>query len=179
MSAGPLPQRIDLRKALARGDCYQGVLDTSQFPQMADVVDPENPAVEMGICFSRDECGQAVADVSLQAPVLLQCQRCLAPLREKLASRSRLGLVASDEQARHLREDYEPWIAIDEIDLWDVAAEEFALALPLVAYHPAGACAAPMGQAPEKPLTPLAPRRVDHPFAILSTLLAGDGTEEK
>ena len=179
MSAGPLPQRIDLRKALARGDCYQGVLDTSQLPQMADVVDPENPAVEMGICFSRDEWGQAVADVSLQAPVLLQCQRCLAPLREKLASRSRLGLVTSDEQARHLRADYEPWIAIDEIDLWDVAAEELALALPLVAYHPAGVCAAPMEQAPEKPLTPLAPRRVDRPFAILSTLLAGDGTEEK
>ena len=179
MSAGPLPQRIDLRKALARGDCYQGVLDTSQLPQMADVLDPENPAVEMGICFSRDAWGQAVADVSLQAPVLLQCQRCLAPLREKLASRSRLGLVTDDEQARHLRADYEPWIAIDEIDLWDVAAEEFALALPLVAYHPAGVCAAPMGQAPEKPLTPLAPRRVDHPFAILSTLLAGDGTEEK
>lgn len=179
MSAAPLPQRIDLRRALARGDCYRGVLGMSQLPQMADVLDPENPAVEMGIRFSRDECGQAVADVSLQAPVLLQCQRCLAPLREKLASRSRLGLVASDEQARHLRGDYEPWIASDEIDLWDVAAEEFALALPLVAYHPAGVCAAPMGQAQEKPLTPLGPRRVEHPFAVLSTLLAGDDIEEK
>ena len=179
MSAAPLPQRIDLRRALARGDCYQGVLGMSQLPQMADVLDPENPAVEMGIRFSRDECGQAVADVSLQAPVLLQCQRCLAPLREKLASRRRLGLVASDEQAMHLRGDYEPWIASDEIDLWDVAAEEFALALPLVAYHPAGVCAAPMGQAQEKPPTPLGPRRVEHPFAVLSTLLAGDDIEEK
>ena len=133
----------------------------------------------MGIRFSRDEWGQAVADVSLRAPVLLQCQRCLAPLKEKLVSRSRLGLVPSDEQARHLPGDYEPWIAIDEIDLWQVAAEEFALALPVVSYHPAGVCEAPAGSAQEAPLTPLVPHTADHPFGVLSALLGGNDIKEK
>lgn len=151
-------------------------MGASQLPQVADVLDPANPMVEMGIRFSRDEWGQAVADVSLQAPVLLQCQRCLAPLKEKLASRTRLGLVPSDEQARHLPRDYEPWIAIDEIDLWDVAAEEFALALPLVAYHPAGVCEAPAGPSQEEPLTAPGPRGMDHPFGVLTTLLTGNDT---
>lgn len=177
MPAAPLPQSVDLRKAVARKDCYEGVLGASQLPQWADVLDPHDPTIAISVAFSRDEQGQAVADVEVRASVVLQCQRCLGALQDKLHGKSRLGLVLTDEQARQLPAGYEPWIAIDEIDLWQVAAEEIALALPVVAYHPAGECEAPAGAS--EPIEDTESRETaDNPFGILSKLLDSDDSKE-
>jgi uncharacterized protein len=127
------------------------------------------------VCFGRDEEGRQLARVTLGGDVVLECQRCLGAVRHRVDSRSVLGLVLTDAQAQALPHDYEPWIVDDEVDLWAVAAEELALALPAVAYHAAGECSAPVHET--APPTD-APDDGDNPFGVLSSLLDGEDAKE-
>lgn len=175
MSQGPLPQRVNIRKAVTRRAHYHGVLGSEQLPRFADVLTVDG-VMAVSVDFGEDDEGQQYLDVDLRGEAVQQCQRCLQPMRSSIASRSRLGLVASDEQAALLPRHYEPWIALDEVDLWDVAAEELALALPVVAYHDEEGCRAP---AHEEGTPAGGPTRADNPFNVLSTLLDSGDTKEK
>lgn len=177
MSAGPLVNRVNIRKAVTRSARYAGVLSAEQLPQFASVLDPEQPQVEMVVQFGEDDEGQQYVGVTMNATVTLECQRCLGPVTLPLSSSSRLGLVHSDEQGKHLSSGYEPLIAVDEVDLWEVAAEELALALPVVAYHPEGDCRAP-GEPQIEQRDP-ADDGKESPFSVLSALLDGDDVKEK
>ena len=172
MSAGPLPNRVNIRKAVTRSARYTGVLTASELPQFSSLLDPAQSQVEAVVEFGDDDEGRQFADVVMNATVTLECQRCLGPVQLTLESSSRLGLVHSDEQAKHLPAGYEPLIAVDEVDLWQVAAEELALALPVVAYHPAGECQAPGAPQVTDPGSPESER--ENPFSVLSTLLGSD-----
>ena len=142
MSAPPLPQRVSVRKAVTRNAHYEGSLGAAEMPRFRDLLVAGN-GVRMSVDFGRDEQDRQVAEVAIEAAVELQCQRCLQRFRHRLSGSSRLGLVLTDEQAQALPRDLEPWIAQDDIDLWEVASEELALALPAVAYHPEGQCSPP------------------------------------
>jgi len=178
MSPGPLPQCVNLRRAVTRNARYQGTLGPQQLPRFSDVLERDGD-LAISVQFGEDEEGRQFADVEVEASVRLQCQRCLQPLSQRLTGRSRLALVLSDEHAKHLPAQYEPWIARDEVDLWEVAAEELALALPVVAYHDAGVCEAPPVPAGEEEHAAApAENGSDSPFNVLSTLLGDDGKEK-
>jgi uncharacterized protein len=177
MSATPLPQSVVVRKAVTRDARYEGFLGGEELPQFSQLlVGPD--AVHVVLQFGRDEEGRQVLEVSLQVAAELECQRCLASFTAKLESESRLALVLTDEQACALPRNYEPWLVEEEIDLWAVAGEELALALPAVAYHPAGQCEAPDhgAGAPETESRDDGPD--DNPFGVLSTLLGGGDAKE-
>lgn len=179
MSASPLPQCVNLRKAVTHGAHYSGVLSGEQIPRLASLLDPDKTRVNVAIRFGRDDEDRSVAEVSLDASVVLVCQRCLGPLKHAINSRSVLGLVPGDEQARALPADYEPWIAIEEVDLWEMAAEELALAIPVVAYH--DNCEAPLSPGTGSEIeTGAAAESADSPFSVLATLLErSDDNKEK
>jgi uncharacterized protein len=187
MSAAPLPQRVNIRKAVTRGAKYAGRLGAAQLPQFASLLDPVKPDIGLQAEFGEDEEGQQYIVVAMQATVVQECQRCLQPVLLELAGESRLGLVPGDEQARHLPPRYEPWLAVDEVDLWELAGEELALALPVVAYHPEGDCSPPgdveMNSAvtglPEDKQQALTGGSRDNPFSVLSTLLDSGDAKEK
>jgi uncharacterized protein len=125
--------------------------------------------------FGADDQQQQFAQVSLEADVLLECQRCLQPVQRHLSSSSRLGLVRTDEEALQLPAGYEPLLAIDEVDLWQVAGEELALALPVVAYHDSKDCAPLLRSSvdgKEENNGDVGDQR-DGPFSALSALLTG------
>ena len=175
MSAPPLPQRVSVRKAVTRNAHYEGSLGAAEMPRFRDLLVAGN-GVRMSVDFGRDEQDRQVAEVAIEAAVELQCQRCLQRFRHRLSGSSRLGLVLTDEQAQALPRDLEPWIAQDDIDLWEVASEELALALPAVAYHPEGQCSPPAhgsGTTADDETT------AEKPFGVLSSLLAGGDGKEK
>lgn len=175
MSAPPLPQSVSVRKAVTRNAHYEGSLGAAEMPRFGDMLG-DRKEVLLCVDFGRDEQDRQIADVSLQAVVELECQRCLQRFRHPLSGSSRLGLVLTDEQAQALPRELEPWIAQDDIDLWELAAEELALALPAVAYHPGGQCSPPEHDggepADEEPV-------LEKPFDVLSSLLDGGDREEK
>lgn len=182
MSPAPLPNRVNIRKAVTRSARYTGGLGAEQLPQFAQMLDPAAPLIEVAVEFGEDEEGQQFAAVTMQGRVVLECQRCLQSVLFTVEGDSRLGIVPGDEQAKQLSSGLEPLIALDEVDLWELAEEELALALPVVAYHPEGDCEPPKsdrsGRSEHQELG-LADQATDNPFSVLSSLLVNDDTKEK
>jgi uncharacterized protein len=188
MSAGLLPHTVNTRKAVLRAARYAGVLGAEQLPQYREILDPVGATpLDLRIGFDRDDEDRQVVTVQLRARVSVECQRCLARFEQQLDSQSALAIVRSDEEAKQLPAAYEPLLAGEETDLWALAAEELALALPVVSYHPVADCSAARhgsrddtqaraegstggsGEGSER----------QNPFSVLATLLesADDGTD--
>lgn len=184
MSVSTLSQCVNIRKAVARNARYAGRLGVKQLPQYEHQLQTPGEPLGVTVDFGQDDHGQQFLAVELSAEVVMECQRCLQPVCLSLHSRSRLGLVPDDEGAQQLSPDYEPLVAIDDVDLWQVAGEELALALPVVAYHPDGECRMPNGDvAPyeEEKRVAASPAggAQDNPFGVLSALLGSVESKEK
>lgn len=182
MSAAPLPNHVNIRKAVTRSASYCGWLGSEQLPQFAQLLDPAESRVNVSVEFGSDEEGQQLAVVEMHATVVLECQRCLQPVHCELKANSRLGLVQGDEQAQQLPAGLEPLIAVDEVDLWELAGEELALALPVVAYHPEGDCEPPKSDRADRSNNEergSTEQEPENPFSVLSTLLDSVDTKEK
>lgn len=179
MSADPLPQSVNIRKAVIRKARYQGFLGARELPQFEAMLASDEHALEFTVQFDVDEADRQFIAVTMVAKVNLECQRCLGRTSKVLESFSKLALIHSDEQSGQLSAEYEPLIAIDDVDLWEIAAEELALALPVVAYHPQDECKAPTGQAAAAEDNEGIPVMEESPFSVLSSLLTSDDTEEK
>lgn len=182
MLTAPLPNRVNIRKAVTRSARYAGALGAEQIPQFRDLLVPEAPTIDVVVEFGENDEGQQFAAVEMQGRVVLECQRCLKPVVCEIQGNSRLGIVPGDEQAKQLSAGLEPLIAIDEVDLWAVAEEELALALPVVAYHPDGECEPPKSdrrERSESEETGSTGQAAENPFSVLSSLLDSDGTKEK
>ena len=114
------------------------------------------------------EQGCTVADVTAQATVSLQCQRCLQPMSLPLAGSSRVALVESEALAAEVPPEFETALAPDgRLRLADLIEEELLLALPPAPRHPAGQC--PADAAVEKTVESAEPTQ--RPFASLGDLL--------
>jgi uncharacterized protein len=176
MSAGPPVQRVNIRKAVTRGATYEGALSAAELQQFEDVL-ANGETLHVRAVFGRDEEGRQVVDLAVSANATLVCQRCLGNITTPVHSESRLGLVLTDEQAQSLPKEYEPWIALEEADLWAMASEELALALPVVAYHAPGLCSPPAD--PGAADAPDEAQEKDNPFNVLSELLSSNDKQEK
>ncbi|MFK8042893.1 YceD family protein [Congregibacter sp.] len=182
MLAAPLPNTVNIRKAVTRSARYEGSLGAKQIPQFAELLDPASPAIAVVVEFGENDDGQQFAAVQMQGKVVLECQRCLQPVVCELSGNSHLGIVPGDEQAKQLSAGLEPLIAVDEVDLWKLAEEELALALPVVAYHPDGECEPPKSDRQvrsEDQELGLSGEVSENPFSVLSSLLNNDDTKEK
>ncbi|MDE2565024.1 MAG: DUF177 domain-containing protein, partial [Burkholderiales bacterium] len=111
-----------------------------------------------------------------QAPVSLQCQRCLQPMPQQLEVQRRFRFVPGEPEAERLDEMSEDDVLAlpPRLDLMALLEDELILALPLVPRHE-GACPQPL------PTSALAPADTDpaaaggesgapHPFAGLAAL---------
>jgi uncharacterized protein len=111
-----------------------------------------------------------VAEVGVEADVVLTCQRCLMPMQRRLASESQL--VFADEGSAELPEGYEA-VGGDPraLELAPLVEDELLLALPIIPQHAEGeTCALPStaGKAADAAAEAGAMRR---PFAGLKDLL--------
>lgn len=176
-----LPHTVNTRKAVIREARYAGTVGAGQLPSLSDVLAPGNDAcVHAEVVFSRDEENRQVVTVSLNADVQVECQRCMERFGQTLESTSQLAIVRTDEEASLLSERYEPLMGAEDTDLWEIVAEELALVLPVVSYHP--------GKCPETRTVPAvendpgdgAVQEADrpNPFEGLSVLLK-EGTQNR
>jgi uncharacterized protein len=111
-----------------------------------------------------------VARLDVEADVVLTCQRCLGPMRRRLASESQL--VFADENEAELPDGFES-VGGDprKLDLAALVEDELLLAVPLIPQHEAGeACELP-DVAPGKDEEGAAAAEMRRPFAGLKDLL--------
>ena len=102
MKTGALPKQLDLRGLAARGVRIEGTVSAEDLPRLADsgiaIVESGSAAFD----FRRDEEARYVVAVSVEARVVMQCQRCLSDMEVPVKSASLMACVWSDEEAAAL-----------------------------------------------------------------------------
>lgn len=131
-------REFDVDRLPAPGERRSFVLPQASLPRLAASLLRSAGEVNAEVAFDRVE-STPVLTVRASTVVELTCQRCLRPMRWPLAGESRVGLVASLEQADRLPADVEPvWVEGRKVDLGEIVEEELLLALPLVPAHERG-----------------------------------------
>jgi uncharacterized protein len=121
--------------------------------------------VSAQIAFTR-EAGRNVADVQIEAELVLRCQRCLEPMPLAVNSSSRVALVGSEPEANSVPEELETALAPEgKLRPVELVEEELLLALPAAARHATPCIAAPAKESEELVDSP------QRPFANLGKLL--------
>ena len=135
MKTGALPKQLDLRGLAARGVQIRGTVSPEDLRRLAEagiaVVDSGSAEFD----FRRDEEARYVLAVSVEAKVVMQCQRCLSDMEVPVKSASLMACVWTDEEAAALPATYEPLVVSDAADLSDIVEEEILLAIPVSPIH--------------------------------------------
>ena len=135
MKTGALPKQLDLRGLAARGVQISGTVSPDDLPRLAEsgigIVDLGSAAFD----FRRDEEARYVVAVSVEAKVVMQCQRCLSDMEVPISTASLMACVWTDKEAAALPATYEPLLVDDTADLSDIVEEEILLAIPVSPIH--------------------------------------------
>lgn len=162
-----LPRLIDPRKLASQGMLVKGEITSRDLPRLSDAVVGEPSNAQVDLKFTRDQGGQCRLEGNVSCDVTLVCQRCLLPFPVPLTGQVRVSIVASDEEARMLDRELEPWIVAEESgDLFELIEEELLLALPMIAFHALEQC-----QGSSHYTTAVAQAEPDeNPFQVLKAL---------
>src|SRR5699024_2487954 len=133
------PDWIDPDKAAAAGREFSGTVPLARLARLEGMIaDPGDAEIGFHVAFDHDEQRQVRVDVSVSGQVPLRCQRTLKVLEQPVESRSTVSIVASDQAADSLPDDYEPLLCEDsKVELVRLIGEEVLLGLPLVPIDPA------------------------------------------
>jgi uncharacterized protein len=175
MLTEPLPSSLDVRKAAARGVSISGALQPLDLQRFRDLLAADAGSVQATLAFSRDEENRYLIAVSVQADVVVSCQRCLEPLQLQLESDNLLAVVWDDEYARQLPRDLEPLIVGEEpCNLWELVEEELILGMPPYSYHEAEDCNKILSGFSEPPPDESGEDGKPNPFDVLAQMKPGN-----
>lgn len=182
MAEEKLPVQVDPLRLAEAGRILRGRYPLRAFARLGEQLVDQDGEVEVELRFGTDEAGIRILAVRLQARLPLQCQRCLEPVEQGVATDTRLGIVRSDAEAERLPPDYDP-LLLDEAEtlfLQDVVEDELLLALPVVARHEREACVASHLVQPEGESEPAEeePDERENPFAALADLKTDSNRED-
>lgn len=136
------PNRIDPRVAAEQQKRVQGNIPSSLLQRLSDAVSKLG-TVEADLSFFRDEQGRYRVTGSLRADVQMQCQRCMQDYDLPVEASVDAAIVWSDEQARQLPAELDPWVADEYLDLIGAVEDEMLLSLPAMPVHKLEACSGP------------------------------------
>jgi uncharacterized protein len=174
------PARLDVRQFAVEGAGLSGRLPLSALKRLqTSLWRPDDGGPGGDLAAWHAEGGQARAagsppvpwlHLQAQAEVVLQCQRCLQPLRVPVEVDRRFRFVASEAEAEAQDLDCEDEVLAlpPALDLPALVEDELILALPLVPRHDACEPPAPLEDEPPEAL----PER-PNPFAALEALKRG------
>ena len=152
-----------------QGVTLTGKVDADLCARLADAVIEISESIEADLSFDTSDQGRKVVHVSASTTVLVACQRCLEPMKLSLAFDTELGIVWSEDEAKTLPRDLDPWVVEEEMgDIAALVEDELLLALPFVIYHPEDQCSADSSHSTDEDLEESTP--TDNPFSILEQL---------
>lgn len=136
MSAQSVPQRIELLAMADKGARFKGQIPVGQFERLVRETINSTAWVAFDLEFGKDPEGVRFARVRARVDLILNCQRCLAPLNFECAVDTTLGLAASDAEVACLPERYEAHVGSgDSVATVDLIEDELLLCLPLAPKH--------------------------------------------
>ena len=173
-SNAELPKSVDPYRLAEQTSTLEGIIPISGLGRFREAVlgFSDGAACRVKLSFYMDSERRRIVSGELEAPVDLECQRCMGAMGATLVSRFTLGLVTSDEQAQQLPKELEPFLTDDfTADLWSMVEDELLLVLPpfplhdrndcparedLEAYEPDRSAAEPVRKSGENPFSVLA-----------------------
>jgi uncharacterized protein len=179
MSKAPnaeLPRSVDPFKLAEQAVVLEGLVPLRALARFRDAVHSVEKAssCRVKLSFSMDSERRRMVAGELEAPVILECQRCMGPMPYTLVSRFALGLVTSDRQAQQLPKELEPFLTEDfSADLWSMTEDELLLVLPPFPLHERSECAASKlleSLESESEDEESGPAPADNPFSVLADL---------
>ena len=175
-SSTELPKTVDPYRLAEQQIVLEGEIPLQALSRFGDsVFGFEDGAVcRVSLSFSMDGERRRMVTGELEAPVTLECQRCMGPMQKTLVSRFTLGLVTSDEQAQQLPKELEPFLTDDfSADLWSLTEDELLLVLPPFPLHERDECPAreeleafESDESVDEPVR----KSEDNPFSVLADL---------
>lgn len=170
-----IPRRVAARKFAHQGVVLEGQIAGSELGRLGQAVQSAAAPIEAELHFAIDESGFRTLSGHVHTTINAICQRCMQPMPVELESQLSVAMVSSDDEARQLPKQLEPWL-IDrdevEADLYAVIEDELLLALPMVLYHDHSCIDDELyssGEAAED----AAPENAPTPFQILEQLKGG------
>jgi len=175
-SNAELPKSVDPFRLAEQNAVLEGVIPLKALSRFREAVRDvkEDSRCQVTLSFSMDSERRRMVTGELEAPVILECQRCMGPMPHTLVSTFTLGLVTSDAQAQQLPKELEPFLTEDfSADLWSMTEDELLLVLPPFPLHERDECPASEalealepGNAAEEPEQTSG----DNPFSVLADL---------
>ena len=175
-SSTELPKTVDPYRLAEQEIVLEGEIPLQALSRFGDsVFGFEDGAVcRVSLSFSMDGERRRMVTGELEAPVTLECQRCIGPMQKTLVSHFTLGLVTSDEQAQQLPKELEPFLTDDfSADLWSLVEDELLLVLPPFPLHERDECPArkeleafEQDESVDEPVR----KSEDNPFSVLADL---------
>lgn len=171
-----LPQVIEPRRLVNQGVILIGKVDRDLCVRLADAVIEISEPIMADLNFDVADQGRKVVHVSATTTVLIACQRCLEPIALPLAIDTMLGIVWSEDQAKSLPKELEPWVVEEETgDIAALVEDELLLALPFVIYHPEDQCSTALSHSTDENfegegLEDEGSASAENPFSILEQL---------
>lgn len=175
LMAARKPEMVNVARLIAAGSDLHGHLPLQSLERLGDMLVESEGEVEYNLHFGRDEQGRQMITGELGATVVMQCQRCLAPVSIRLQRPMAWECVWSEAQFPNIAPGHDPYLMVEEpVPLAGLVEDELILSLPLVARHEADeACAPPRFSSgedrQEQPDT-----RESHPLAELARLKRKD-----
>jgi uncharacterized protein len=140
-----LPRTVNPYRLAEQNSTLKGEIPLSGLARFVELIREigEDAVCRVSLSFYKDGERRRIVSGELEAPVILECQRCMGAMRTALESRFTLGLVTSDVQAQQLPRDLEP-LMTDEfsVDLWSMIEDELLLVLPPFPLHERNECPA-------------------------------------
>ena len=175
MLTEPLPTILDVRKAAVRGASVSGTLKPQDLKRFRPLLGGDAGYIAVDMAFSRDEENRYLVQVSIEANIVVICQRCLEEMPEYLSCANTLAILWTDEEAAHLPRHLDPLVVEGtSCSLWAVVEDELILAMRPFSYHDTEDCnmkvAAIPGPAPQEGAGAGRP----NPFNVLGQLKPGN-----
>ena len=165
-----LPRSVDPRRLANQGVALNGEIAPDQCSRLADAVLEIIGPVTAALHFSVSEQGQRMVTGSAAVTVSINCHRCLEPMNVDLQAEVEVAIVWSDDDARNVPRELDPWVVETEsADIIALVEEELLLALPIVNYHSEKDCTGAVGYSTGDESEPEQSTR-SNPFEVLGQL---------
>jgi uncharacterized protein len=152
----------------------QGHVSLSEMKRLGESLVDNSGNVEVSLEFGIDAEGIRYMHGRLHTVLMLECQRCLEPMRFAVDRDFALGMVRSETEAEALPSHYEP-LQLDGQPLFlrDVLEDELLLSLPIVARHAEDECSVKLNDAEapaEEERENTGKEEKENPFSVLAGL---------
>ncbi|MCK4707985.1 MAG: DUF177 domain-containing protein [Gammaproteobacteria bacterium] len=136
---GKLQQVYRVSKELGQNSLLSGSIQLSRLTRLSSLVMSDDAIIKLSFEFLTSEYQHASIKGHIDTELLVECQRCLAPMVHPINMDFDLLIDASEEDVQSFQIDT---VFTDDgyLDVFEVVEDELILALPLISMHEDSTC---------------------------------------